>query len=134
MVALLLSASALSGTMPAGTLWAFLLIAIGILVGSAVAGTGVTAVLGEGITGMDHREAFVANMVTAALVGPGAALGLPMSTTHVASGAIVGIGSDRPEMNWRTLKDIALAWLFTIPAAALLGIAVFELLRIVHIG
>jgi PiT family inorganic phosphate transporter len=136
MVALLLSASALSGAMSVGSLWAFLLIATGILVGSGIAGRGVTAVLGEGITRMDHRQAFVANLITAALVGPGAALGLPMSTTHVASGAIVGvgIGSGRAEMNWRTLREIALAWIFTIPLAAFFGITTFELLRIGRIG
>lgn len=136
MVALLLSASALTGAMSVGSLWAFLVIASGILLGSAIAGRGVTAVLGEGITRMDHRKAFVANLITAALVGPGAALGLPMSTTHVASGAIVGIGigSDRAEVNWRTLREIALAWILTIPAAALFGIAIFQLLRIGRVG
>lgn len=136
MVALLLSASALTGARSVGSLWAFLVIATGILVGSAIAGRGVTAVLGEGITRMDHRQAFVANLITAALVGPGAAFGLPMSTTHVASGAIagIGIGSDRAEVNWRTLKGIALAWILTIPAAAFFGIATFELLRIGRVG
>jgi PiT family inorganic phosphate transporter len=133
MVALLISASALSGHVPSGSLWAFLLIATGILAGSIFAGRRVTTVLGEGITSMDHREGFVANLITAALVGPGAALGLPMSTTHVASGAIVGIGTGRTEMNWM-LREIALAWVVTIPTAALFGIVAFELLRLVHIG
>jgi PiT family inorganic phosphate transporter len=117
-----------------GQMWAFVLVAIGILFGSVVAGSRVTAVLGEGITRTDQRQAFVANLITAALVGPGAALGLPMSTTHVASGAIVGISETPSALNWRMLREIALAWVVTIPDAALLGIIAFELMRIVRVG
>lgn len=134
MVALLLSATLLSGKISTESLWAFVVIATGVLFGSVVAGSRVTAVLGEGITRMDQRQAFVANLITAALVGPGAAFGLPMSTTHVASGAIVGINSKPTELNLRMLKEIALAWVVTIPAAAFFGIAAFELMRIVHVG
>jgi PiT family inorganic phosphate transporter len=110
---------------------AFALVALGIVAGSLIAGRRVTAVLAENVTRMDHREGFVANLVTAALVGPGAALGLPMSTTHVSSGAIIGAGiSKEAGVNLGTVRDMVLAWIITLPAAALLGVLAYELLRI----
>ena len=91
--------------------------------------------LAEKVTQMDHYEGFVANLVTAAMVGPGAALGMPMSTTHVSAGAILGLGSqDTGRLNWKTVRDMLLAWVITLPAAAALGIVVFETLRLARLG
>ena len=84
---------------------------------------------------MDHREGFVANLVTAALVGPGAALGLPMSTTDVSSSAIIAVGTqNRASINWRAVLDMLLAWVVTLPTAALLGILFYQLLRRMRVG
>lgn len=129
MVALVLPVAALSGG-SSGSLWAYVLIAAGILAGSLAGGRRVTTALAEGITAMSHRDGFAANLVTALLVAPGAALGLPMSTTQVSSGAIIGVGLQKgAEINWRTVRDMILAWVVTLPAAALLGIVVFGILR-----
>jgi PiT family inorganic phosphate transporter len=125
-VALVLAASALPGSgtaLPAPAL--FGLVAAGMFAGSLVAGRRVTHVLAEKVTPMNHREGFLANLVTACLVTTGAALGLPMSTTHVASGGIVGAGAERASLNRSTLRDMALAWAVTLPASAALGIAAY---------
>ena len=99
------------------------------MAGSWLAGRRVTGVLAEKVTAMDHHEGFVANLVTAAMVGPGAALGVPMSTTHVSSGAIIGLGSqDSGRLNWKTVGEMMLAWIVTLPAAAALGIAIYEIM------
>ncbi len=130
MVALLLGVAALTQVGSVTSLAAFILVAVGILIGSLVAGLKVSKVMAQDITPMNHREGFTANLVTALLVGPGAAFGLPMSTTHVASGAIIGTGLNQSEkMNWQTVKQIVLAWVVTLPAAALFGVAIYELLR-----
>lgn len=72
----------------------------------------------------------MANLVTALLVGPGAALGLPMPTTHVSTGAIVAVSAQNSTgINWRTVREMLLAWVVTLPAAALLGILFYLLLR-----
>ena len=108
----------------------YLLIALGILAGSLHAGRRVTTVLAENITRMDHREGLIANLVTSLLVGPGAFLGLPISTTHVASGAIVGIGVQKGgAIDWQRVKGMALAWVVTLPVAGLLGILTYVLLH-----
>jgi PiT family inorganic phosphate transporter len=125
MVALLVAASALAGkaTIPAPTLFAVVTVAM--VAGSLVAGRRVTRVLAEKVTAMDHHEGFSANLVTAGLVTAGAIYGLPMSTTHVSSGGIISAGSARGALNRKTLRDIVLAWIVTLPAAAGLGMVAY---------
>jgi PiT family inorganic phosphate transporter len=135
MVAIALAAAALSGFWVHSSIFAYLLIAVGILLGSLQAGRPVTTVLAEKITPMNHREGFVANVVTSLLVGPGALAGLPMSITHVSSGAIIGIGLEKGNaIDWQRVKDMTLAWFVTLPAAALLGILTYGLLLAIKIG
>jgi PiT family inorganic phosphate transporter len=133
MVAIVLAAAMLRGNYhirPA----AFALVSLGMVAGSWLAGMRVTTVLAERITPMDHWEGFLANAVTAAMVTPGAALGLPMSTTHVSSGSIMGIGlQNSAKINWRTVREMVLAWVVTLPIAGLLGILIYLLLRAVQI-
>ncbi len=131
MVALVLGVTFLLEAGYGLTLRCFVVITAGMLVGSWRMGRRVTEVLAAKVTQMDHQEGFVANLVTAILVGSGAALGWPMSTTHVASGAIIGIAKTRNNpVNSKTIRDMLLAWAVTVPAAALLGIAAFALLRL----
>ena len=90
--------------------------------GSLYAGRRVARVMGEDIVRMDHREGLLANVATALLVGLGANLGLPMSTTHVSTGAIAGIaGGNIERLDRRTVRDLALAWLVTPLVAALIA-------------
>ena len=76
----------------AAPFWLFALVALGMGAGSFVGGLKVTETLAEKVTRMDHTEGFAANLVTAFLVADAANLGLPVSTTHVSTGAIIGIG------------------------------------------
>jgi inorganic phosphate transporter, PiT family len=131
MVALLVAGAGFSGPPH----WTYFFIALGILIGSLAGGRRVTTVLAERVTPMNHLEGFIANLLTALLVGPGAALGLPMSTTHVASGAIIGAGLQRNDsINRRVVQEMVLAWVVTLPAAAVLGIIAYELIRVARIG
>jgi len=83
---------------------------------------GIATLAGSGVT--DYRRANHA-----------AAFGLPMSTTHVSSGAIIAAGfQQNGHMNRYTVRDMLLAWIFTLPAAASLGVAAYELLRATHFG
>ena len=124
-VALVLAASALGVTSTVGQAPLFMLVTAGMVLGSVVSGRRVTRLLAEGVTPMDHREGFLANLVTAGLVTAGATLGLPMSTTHVSAGGIIGAGAQRSSLDKRTLGEMLLAWVVTLPAAAALGIGTF---------
>ncbi len=132
MVALGAAACTLLGGAVVSTSILFGLVTTAMVVGSLVAGRRVTHVLAEKVTAMDHREGFAANLVTAGLVTVGAVYGLPMSTTHVSSGGIFSAGALRGSLNRRTLRDILLAWIITLPGAALMGMAAFELFKLVR--
>lgn len=98
-------------------------VALAMGLGSYLGGLRVTEVLAEKITGMDHVEGLSANLTTSSLVLVSATMGLPVSTTHVSSSAIIGIGllKGRDAVRWETVRDMALAWIVTLPATALLA-------------
>ncbi len=77
--------------------------------------------LAHRITAMNHGQAFTANAITALLVLAASRSGLPVSTTHVAVGALAGIGIATGQARWRTIATIGLAWVTTLPVAAALG-------------
>jgi PiT family inorganic phosphate transporter len=111
-------------------IWLFVLVAAAMFVGSLIAGSRVAKVLAEDLITMNHREGLTANLTTAVLVGFGANLGLPMSTTHVSTGAIVGIGGSQAQrLNKATIVKLLLAWTVTplvagtVAALAYLAIA-----------
>ncbi len=91
--------------------------------GSFFGGLRVTETLAEKVTRMDHVEGLSANLTTSSLVLISATLGLPVSTTHVSSSAIIGIGLLKgiEAVRWTTVRDMVLAWVITLPAAAVLA-------------
>jgi PiT family inorganic phosphate transporter len=131
MVAIVLAAASLAGRGADLKISTFVLVTLGMVAGSLVAGRRVTQVLAEKVTRMSHREGFLANLVTALLVGAGAGFGLPMSTTHVSSGAIFGIGMEANDsrIHWKVVWQIVGAWVITLPSAAILGILAYWLLH-----
>jgi PiT family inorganic phosphate transporter len=98
-------------------------IAIAMGLGSYFGGLRVTEVLAEKVTKMNHAEGLSANLTTLSLVLVSGSLGLPVSTTHVSSSAIIGIGllKGRNSVRWTTVRDMVLAWIVTLPASALLA-------------
>jgi PiT family inorganic phosphate transporter len=128
-VALALGAAVLAPESPGGNpALLFALVSVAMLTGSVLGGRRVTRRLAEGITPMSHREGLVANVVAAVLVTGGAVYGLPMSTTHVASGGIIGIGVVRRSLDGGTVRAMVLAWVVTVPVAALFGAAAFTMM------
>jgi len=108
-------------------LYLFFIVAAAMMLGSWVGGRHVTSTLAEGITHLEDREGLAANLATSLLVSTASHLGLPVSTTHVASGAIIGVGARRglSAVRWQTVGQLGLAWLVTLPAAGLLAAAAF---------
>lgn len=98
--------------------------------GSYFGGLRVTEVLAEKVTRMDHAEGLSANLTTSSLVLLSGSVGLPVSTTHVSSSAIIGIGLLKGWTNvrWMTVRDMVLAWIVTLPASAILSALAYLLL------
>ncbi len=127
MVALVIGAAALSGTPEIPPVLIFLTLTLAMIAGGLLGGYGVTRALAEDVTQLDHRTGLAASLVTAVLVTAGAALGLPMSTTHVSTAAIAGTGEaeTRRETQRRMIRRILAAWVVTLPGAAVLGAGCF---------
>ena len=130
-VAMLLLGSATAAwdsTLPQLTAFGGVAIAMGL--GSYFGGLRVTKVLAEKVTEMDHAEGLSANLTTSSLVLVSTSLGLPVSTTHVSSSAIIGIGllKSRGSLRWMTVRDMVLAWVVTLPASALLSYIAYFIL------
>lgn len=78
----------------------------------------VAHTMSQRLTRMDHVSGLAANLITASLVLLASKLALPVSTTHVAIGSIVGVGADTRRLNTHVLRDILLSWVLTLPLAA----------------
>jgi PiT family inorganic phosphate transporter len=81
----------------------------------------VAETMSHKITRMNHGQGFSANLVTAALVIVASRFGLPVSTTHVSCGSLFGIGTVTRQAQWKTIVTVLLAWVITLPTAAILA-------------
>jgi PiT family inorganic phosphate transporter len=108
------------------TLWAVGAVTAAMVAGSWWGGRRVTRVLAFRVTALDAGRGLVANLGTSALVLAASPLGLPVSTTHVSTGSLMGVRfADRSRPRQAdALRTILFAWLVTLPAAAAIGAGV----------
>jgi PiT family inorganic phosphate transporter len=108
--------------MPAGSnsVGAFVLVAVAMALGGLLAGRRVLSTLAEKITPLPLGESLASSGVSALLVAIASWRGLPVSTTHVTTGGIIGAGVARAahEVHWPVVRHVALSWVVTLPAAA----------------
>lgn len=104
---------------------------VGIVVGLATYGYKVIETIGKKITEVTPSRGFVIQFSTASITLLGSKLGLPVSTTHIIIGAVVGVGFARglSAVNTGMVRQIVWSWLITFPAAGLLCVVFFHLLR-----
>jgi PiT family inorganic phosphate transporter len=100
------------------------MIAAAMAAGGILAARRVAETLGHRITVMNRGQGLIANAVGSALVIAASIFGLPVSTTHVSTGAIFGIGTWTGHARWRVMGKIIAAWLATLPLGLALGYAV----------
>ncbi|PRB72211.1 inorganic phosphate transporter [Arthrobacter sp. MYb213] len=115
-----------SGLQTAGTgphLWVVATCAIAIALGTYTGGWRIIRTMGSGLTDVKPAQGFAAEVSTASAILTSSHLGFALSTTQVASGSVIGSGLGRKgaEVRWGTAGRIALGWLFTLPAAAIIG-------------
>lgn len=115
LAALLLTASV------AGARDSVLLIALAMAAGGLLCARRVADTMSQRLCHMDNAQGTAANLITALLVLLASKFSLPVSTTHVAVGAIAGVGESAATLDRKTLRNVLLAWVVTLPLAA--GIA-----------
>ena len=104
---------------------------VGIVFGLVTYGHKVIATIGTGITQLTPSRGFAATLAAAATVVIASGTGLPVSTTQVLVGAVLGVGLARgmAALNTRVINKIFLSWLITLPAGALMSILFFFTLK-----
>jgi PiT family inorganic phosphate transporter len=109
--------------------WVILCCGLAIALGTYVGGWRVIRTLGKGLVEIEAPQGMAAESSSAAVILLSSHFGYSLSTTHVATGSIIGtgIGKKGAEVRWNVAGRMATAWLFTLPAAGLVGAAAYAL-------
>ncbi len=112
-------------------IWILVLGGVGIVVGLATMGYRVMKTIGSGITQLTPSRGYCATLAAAATVVLASRTGLPVSTTHIAVGAVIGVGLARGvgAIDLRVIGSIVVSWLVTLPAGAALAALFFFTLK-----
>ncbi|MDO5091647.1 MAG: anion permease [Cardiobacteriaceae bacterium] len=102
---------------------ALLAFGVALIAGLWFIGKEVIATVGTHLAEMSPASGFTAELAAALVVLVASSFGLPVSSTHILIGAVLGIGVVNRNANWQLMKPIALAWIITIPAAAIVSAA-----------
>jgi PiT family inorganic phosphate transporter len=100
--------------------------------GTMAGGWRIIKTMGQRITKLTPFGGFAAETAGGLTLVMNAVFGIPVSTTHTITGAIVGVGASRrlTAVRWGVTRRIVWAWVLTIPGAALIGTIIFHLVRI----
>ncbi len=101
--------------------WSMVAVAIAMAAGGWLSATRVAETMSHKITGLNPGQGLAANLATALLVTTASVNGLPVSTTHVSVGSLLGIGITTQETKWRSVSAVLLSWVATLPCGALLA-------------
>jgi inorganic phosphate transporter, PiT family len=116
-------------------LWVVVSAALAISLGTYSGGWRIMRTLGRKVIKMDPAAGFASQTVASSVLFATAHYGLPVSTTHIITSSIMGVGATRrlSAVKWGVAGNIAAAWVLTIPAAALVA-AVFYKLASLFVG
>ena len=124
------------GQLDAGTkfipLWVKVGVAVALGLGTMIGWKRIVVTVGEriGKTHLSYGQGAAAELVAMATIGAADVYGLPVSTTHVLSSGVAGtMAANGSGLQWSTVRSIAMAWVLTLPAAALLAGALYFLFR-----
>lgn len=109
--------------------WIIASCALAIGLGTYLGGWRVIRTLGKGLVEIESPQGLAAEASSAAIILSSSAAGMALSTTHVATGSILGSGVGKPgaEVRWAVAGRMAVAWLVTLPAAGIVGALAFWL-------
>ena len=114
-------------------LWVVLSAHAAIALGTLTGGWRIVKTMGQKITKLRPIDGFCAETAAASSIFLSTHLGIPVSTTHVITGAISGVGAVQrlSAVRWGVTLRIVWAWVFTIPVSAIIGAIIFSLIRLI---
>jgi len=107
--------------------WVLIIGAVGLVIGLATYGYNIMRALGVRMAAMTPSRGYSAELATSLVVSIASAYGMPISTTHTITGAVVGVGlmEGRKGVNWKFLGKTFSAWIFTLIFVGILTAAMF---------
>ena len=113
--------------------WVIVTSATALSLGTAIGGWRIMRTMGRRVADLEPVHGFAAETTSATILFATAHFGIPVSTTHVISSAIMGVGSSRGPrgVRWGVARNILIAWVLTLPAAAIVAGAAWIVLRFV---
>src|SRR6478672_5717687 len=113
---------------PPFTFWVVLSCQVAMALGTLVGGWRIVKTMGSRITRLKPVQGFCAETAGAMTLYLATSFGVPVSTTHTITGAIMGVGAARrvSAVRWGIAGSIIIAWVITLPAAALIGALFYE--------
>ncbi|GAA1230363.1 inorganic phosphate transporter [Pseudonocardia alaniniphila] len=115
-----------AGALPSSAgppLWVILACGLAIGLGTYFGGWRIIQTLGKRVSDIQTPQGFAAEVSSAAVILTSSHMGFALSTTHVATGSIFGAGAGRrlASVQWGVAGQMAIAWIVTLPAAAVVG-------------
>ena len=112
-------------------MWVIILSALSMTIGTMLGGWRIVRTVGFGIYKLRALHGFNTQLTSAGVIFGASLFGGPVSTTHVVSTAIMGIGaSEHPRaVHWAKAKEILLTWVLTLPCAAVLSCAIYSIVN-----
>ena len=108
-------------------LWAKIATGLALTLGTALGGWRIVRTIGRRIFSLSPIDSFTSQTSSTAVILGASLIGAPVSTTHVVASSVVGVGAGRrrwQHVRWQIVREMGIAWLTTIPAAAALAIVV----------
>ena len=103
--------------------WLMVLCSVVMALGTSIGGYKIIKTVGMGMVKLGKPQGFAADMAGAICLFLASALGIPVSTTHTKTTAIMGVGAAKrmSSVNWSVVKEMVAAWILTFPGCGLLG-------------
>ncbi len=116
--------------------WVKIACAVTMAIGTASGGWRIIKTMGHKIFKLETIHGFAAESTAAGVIFTASMLGAPISTTHIISSSILGVGSTKrlSAVRWGIAGNIVAAWILTIPASALISAIVLWTLRLFHLA
>ena len=107
-------------------IWLMILCSAVMTLGTSIGGYKIIKTVGMGMVKLETYQGFAADLAGAICLMIASLFGIPVSTTHTKTTAIMGVGAARrlSNVNWRTVKEMGMAWILTFPGCGLLGFIV----------
>lgn len=111
-------------------MWAVILSFLVLSIGTLFGGWKIVQTLGFKLTQLNTRQGFVAESSGSAMLFTASAFGIPVSTTHVITGSILGVGAseEKPKVKWKKARDIVVAWILTIPCSGIIASGIYYII------